>query len=318
MQEYIRMPYAGINTFLGSPLIDDLDKIKDGEIIILGVPYDMGTTYRSGARFGPNAIRSASSLYTYHKSSLSNTTMKESGMQNLWDINKKNYVLKDAKVYDVGDVSIIPANPLKSFDNITESAKKIINKKAFPVFLGGDHSITYPILRAFSNYENIHIIHFDTHIDTWENVGQAELGHGSPLFLAQKLHHIKTITHIGLHGFLNDEDRYAEATQKGHHIITASDVFSNNFNLSKILPNNDMYYITFDIDVFDPAYAPGTGTPESGGLSPMQVFNLLEIICQNRKFIGMDLVEVSPPYDFANITALLATHTIITFLEFIM
>lgn len=318
MREYIRMPYAGINTFLGVPLIGDLDNLLGNEIIILGVPYDMGTTYRSGTRFGPNAIRAASSLYTYHKSSLSNTTMEKSGMQNLWDINKKRYVLKDAKICDAGDVSIIPADPIKSFDNITEAAKKIISKKAFPVFLGGDHSITYPILRAFSDYENIHVIHFDTHIDTWENVGQAELGHGSPLFLAQKLLYVKTITHIGLHGFLNDEDRYVEALEKGHHILTASDIHSNNFNLSEILPNDDIYYLTFDIDVFDPAYAPGTGTPESGGLFPMQVFNLLEMICQNRKFIGMDLVEVSPPYDFANITALLATHTIITFLEFIM
>jgi len=316
MQEYVRLPFSGICTFLGAPIVKDIDSIDTNEIIILGVPYDMGTTYRSGTRFGPQSIRTASLIYTYHKSSLFDTTLEQNKFIGFWDINRKKFVLKNAKISDAGDVSIIPANPIKSFENITKAAEIIVNKGAFPVFIGGDHSITYPILKAYSNFNNIHIIHFDTHIDTWENVGHAELGHGSPLFLAQNLPFVKCITHIGLHGFLNDEDRYIEAIQKKHNVITAADIHLNkHIDFDEILPKNMLYYLSFDIDVCDPAFAPGTGTPECGGLLPFQVFSLLELIAKNRKFIGMDLVEVSPPFDHANITSLLATQIIITFLD---
>ncbi len=317
MNEYVRMPYSGIGTFLGVPIIYNLDEIKEGEVIFIGIPYDMGTTYRSGTRFGPNAIRNASLLYTYHKSLLFNTTHRKENQLSLWDINRKKFILKDVQIRDAGDISIVPADISKSFENITEAVKKIIDKRALPVFVGGDHSITYPILRAFCNYENIHIIHFDTHIDTWENVGQAELGHGSPLFHIQQMPNIKTITHIGLHGFLNDEDRYIDAIKRGHNIITADNIHNNRIDLLKHLPMDELYYLSFDIDVFDPAYAPGTGTAEFGGLTPMQVFSLLEIICKGKKFIGMDLVEVSPPYDHANMTSLLAAQVIIIFVDIV-
>lgn len=312
MSEMIRMPFEGIGSFFGAVLLDSDEKAQDFQIVFMGVPYDMGTTNRPGARFGPRAIRDASQLYTYYASSGIATVNPEKSYEGLWDINNKKNILLGAKICDAGDVFIIPAAVEKSFHNITDAASLLLSKKVFPVFIGGDHSITYPILQAYSHYKNIHIIHFDTHIDTWKNVGGAELGHGSSLYHAQELKNVKTITHIGLHGFLNDEDRYSDALTKGHTIITADDIHcGRKVDFDKILPHKDNYYLTIDIDVCDPAYAPGTGTPEFGGLTAIQLFNMLPKVCKNRKFIGMDLVEVCPPYDHGQITAILASQILL-------
>jgi len=312
----IRMPFEGIASFLGTPLIDNTEKLLEMQVAFAGIPYDMGTTNRAGARLGPRAIRDASQFYTYFKTSGLATVSPDKAYEGLWDINRKKPVLVGTRIGDVGDVCVIPANVQKSFDKIEETAAWLIKNKVFPVFVGGDHSITYPLLKACSNTGTIHVIHFDTHIDTWENVGGAEMGHGSPLFLAQKSGTIKTITHIGLHGFLNDEDRYTDAIEKGHTIITADDIHDRkNIDYNVVLPKDDVYYLTFDIDVCDPAYAPGTGTPEFGGLSPVQIFNLIDTICTGRRFIGMDLVEVNPLYDHSQITAILAVQIILKILN---
>lgn len=320
MNSYIRMPFEGIATFLGIPVLENIEELKENNIAIVGIPYDMGTTFKSGSRLAPRAIREASLIYTYHNSSLFQTFSTNMRYQGLWDINKKKYLLKNLIMYDLGDVAIVAANIEKSFDNIRKAINYILSKKAFPVCIGGDHSITYPILQAYESYDTIHIIHFDTHIDTWQNVGQAELGHGSPLFLAQNLNHIKKITHIGLHGFLNDEDRYIDAFNKNHNIITAEEIHykKDSIDWDKLLPQEDNYYLTIDIDICDPCFAPGTGTAEFGGLTPIQLFEILNEICRKRKFIGMDLVEVSPPLDHSNITSLLACQIIIIALSCIM
>lgn len=317
MNSYVRMPFEGIATFFGVPLLKDIEDLKENNVAIVGIPYDMGTTNKSGTRLAPRTIREASLLYTYNSAGIFSIYNSNKEFQGLWDINKKKYILKGLIMYDLGDISIVPANVEKSFKNIKEAVSLIIVKKAFPVFLGGDHSITYPILQAYENVENIHIIHFDTHIDTWENVGQAELGHGSPFFLAQNLKNIKRITHIGLHGFLNDEDRYIDAINKGHNVITAEEIHykMEGINWKKLLPEEDNYYLSIDIDVCDPAYAPATGTAEFGGLTPVQLFEIINKICTLRKFIGMDLVEVCPLLDHSNITSLLACQIIISVLS---
>jgi agmatinase len=262
---------------------------------IVGIPYDLGTSNRPGARFGPEHIRRASRMLV-------------DGVNPYHGIDPKT------QISDIGDFSIVQGDMMGTLTAIKEQAANYDHL----ITLGGDHSISLPLLQALQRrYGPVGLLHFDAHLDTWEdNFGGIRYGHGNPFFHAIKEGLIDTnrMVQVGIRSPV--DQKTTEWTQKhGSHIITAFDVHSSMsifecvYRIANILGDKPVY-LTLDIDVLDPAFAPGTGTPEIGGLQSWQLQAILRLMPKRVNFIGMDLVEVAPIYDHAEITSLAAATMI--------
>jgi agmatinase len=220
---------------------------------------------------------------------------------------------------DVGDVTVIPANIEKSFDQIDKAIAYIHERDVFPVVLGGDHSIGYPDIRGLAPYidGNIGIIHFDRHADMAE-YNLDERMHGTPFFHATNIENAPpaNLVQIGVGGWINGRPSIKNARAKGATSITISDI--DRWGLDRIAEialetawkNASAVFLSFDIDSVDPAFAPGTGTPEAGGLLPREIFRLLHLVSREG-LAGMEVVEVSPPYDVADITSILGVRVVL-------
>lgn len=283
--------FADISTFFRLPVIKDLDKL---DYAICGIPWDGGTTNRPGARHGPREIRSASSLIrTYHPISLKSP----------YDI---------FNVADIGDCPVNPADLQDSLKKIKEFYDKIILSDTIPLSIGGDHLVSLPILRSLAKDNPVGMFQFDSHSDTWDTYfGDFKYTHGTPFRRAieENLIDPKRYVILGLRGGLYDPDDMKWALEQGVTIITTDQFYKIGFRESmkivKDVLRDTPCYLTFDIDGIDPTFAPGTGTPEVGGLNvreaQMIVRDLVDI-----NFIGADVVEVCPPFDLNNMTSLVA------------
>ena len=298
---FTAQPYAGIATFGRAPYLTDA---TGADVAILGVPYDGSTSYRSGTRFGPRAIREQSLL--------------------LWGYNNAQQVapFRSLKVVDVGDVDVVPPDIIATHQQIERTAGRILETGAKLVTVGGDHSISLPLLRAHAQRHGpMAVVHFDAHPDTWDSEYPGQpYSHGTPFKRAIEEGLIDTSAYlqIGIRGPTNGPEDYADAVALGARMITQDEFRAR--NLSDIVQEiqttvgTKSVYVTLDIDVVDPAFAPGTGTPEVGGLSSYEILQLVRGL-RGLTTIGFDLVEVSPPYDFSNITAILAANLAFEFLS---
>ena len=281
--------FADIATFFRLPVVKDL---KDLDYCICGVPWDGGTTNRPGARHGPREVRNSSSLIRlYHPVSLKSP------------YNKYN-------IADIGDCPVNPADLQDSLNKIENYYNEIIKSNVIPLSIGGDHLVSLPILRALAKKGPVALFQFDSHSDTWDSYfGGYKYTHGTPFRRAveENLIDPRKYVILGIRGSLYDPDDMKWARDQGITIITIDEYYEMGFKKSmEIVQNilgNTPTYLTFDIDGIDPTYAPGTGTPEVGG------FNVREAQLIIRKlnkinFIGADVVEVSPPFDLNNMTAL--------------
>ena len=293
-------PFMGIPSFMRLPVTHDLAGI---DIAVMGVPFDSGTSYRSGTRFGPRKIREASLTLWGH-----NPTTKVTPTETL-------------KVVDYGDVSVIPTSIELTMAAITKAASKVLNAGTTLITLGGDHSISLPLLRAHAEkFGPLSLVHIDAHLDTWkEEFEGIPYSHGTPFRYAIQEGLIRKgeYVQIGIRGPVSHEHDYAEATELGAHIITNHEVFEK--GIPAILKDVQQRikgpaYVTVDIDSADPAYAPGTGTPEVGGLTSYQLLQLVRGL-HGLNLVGFDLVEVSPPYDHSDITAVLASNIVFEYLS---
>jgi len=293
-------PFMGIPTFMRLPATRELDSV---DVAIMGVPFDSGATYRSGTRFGPRKIREASLTLWGH-----NPTMKITPTKAL-------------KVIDYGDISVIPTSIEHTMGAITEAVSAVINAGTTIISLGGDHSITLPLLRAHAEkYGPLSLVHVDAHIDTWEaEFEDVPYSHGTPFRYALQEGLIRKgeYVQIGIRGPVSIESDYAEAAELGARTITIHEVFKK--GIPEVIKEvhqrmTGLVYVSIDIDAADPAYAPGTGTPEVGGLSSYQLLQLVRGL-RGLNLIGFDLVEVSPPYDHADITAILASNIVFEYLS---
>jgi agmatinase len=300
-------PYTffGITTF-GKVDHIPVDQDWTADVGVLGVPFDLGTGYRSGARFGPKAIRDISVRYR-----LGGTK------PGFWDLRTGRHKAA-CRIVDLGDVVTAPLDWSQCFDNITRDVGRILSKGAFPVVLGGDHSITYPVMRAFQEDEPVTIVHFDAHTDYREQVLGVRFGHGSAMRRCSELSCVTNVCSIGIRSLRTIEEEVNELKQRGNTLIPAWDVHENGVaSIVERLPSGKRVYISFDIDGMDPSIAPGTGTPEVGGLTFPQARALLEAVCERNKVVGLDLVELNPQYDSGQITALLATQIIVETIGFV-
>lgn len=294
--------YAGINTFLKAPYLEDVKKVGNYDVAIVGVPHDSGTTYRPGTRFGPQGIRRISALYTPYNFELG-VDLRE-----------------QIKLCDVGDIFTIPANNEKSFDQISKGIAHIFKSGAFPIILGGDHSIGFPTVRGICRHlgdKKVGIIHFDRHVDTQET-DLDERMHTCPWFHATNMANApaKNLVQLGIGGWQVPRQGVKVCRERATNILTVTDIMemgldaAADFAIEKATDGTDCVWISFDIDCIDAGFVPGTGWPEPGGLLPREALYLLKKIVQNTTVCGVEVVEVSPPYDVSDMTSLMATRVI--------
>jgi agmatinase len=291
---------GGGNAFMQVSFLADMRQLGGQDVVFVGAPLDAGTTVRPGTRFGPDALRRISALgYGYNP---------ERGID-----------LKESlTMVDAGDIQVIPANIEKSFDQIALALSYITERSVFPVVLGGDHSIGYPDIRGTAPYidGNIGIIHFDRHSDLSEKTYDERM-HGSPFFHATNIPNAPAtnLVQIGIGGWTGSKAGMGNARERKATVITIEDI--ERFGIERIMEyaleiawkGARAVWLSFDIDSVDPAFAPGTGTPEPGGLLPREVFRMVRLAAREG-LQGMELVEVSPPYDVADITSLLGGRVI--------
>ena len=294
--------YAGINTFLKAPYLEDVRKVGEYDVAIVGVPHDSGTTYRPGTRFGPQGIRRISALYTPYSFELG-VDLRE-----------------QITLCDVGDIFTIPANNEKSFDQISKGIAHIFSSGAFPIILGGDHSIGYPTVRGICRHlgdKKVGIIHFDRHVDTQET-DLDERMHTCPWFHATNIKNAppKNLVQLGIGGWQVPRGGVKFYREQASNVLTITDITEMGldaaveFALERALDGTDCLYISFDIDCIDAGFVPGTGWPEPGGFMPREALYMLGKIIQRAKICGLEVVEVSPPYDISDITSLMAARVI--------
>ena len=294
--------YAGINTFMKAPYVENIRLVSSYDVAIIGVPHDSGTTYRPGARFGPQGIRKISALYTPYNFELG-VDLRE-----------------QITLCDVGDIFTIPANNEKSFEQISQGVAYVFRSGAFPVILGGDHSIGFPTVRAICRHlgdKKVGIIHFDRHVDTQETELDERM-HNCPWFHANHMANApaKNLVQMGIGGWQVPRAGVKVSRERAANILTVTDITemgldaAADFAIAKATAGTDCVWISFNIDCIDAAFVPGNGCPESGGLLPREVLYLLKKIVQNTTVCGIEVVGVSPPYDVSDLTALMATRII--------
>jgi agmatinase len=298
---FAAQPYSGIATFGRVPFTTDATGF---DVSIVGIPYDGSVSYRSGTRFGPRAIREQSLL--------------------LWGYNNAQNVspFKMLRVADLGDIDVIPPDIVATHREIERAADRIITTGSTLISLGGDHSISLPLLRAHAKKHGpVALIHFDAHPDTWDSEypGQ-KYSHGTPFRRAIEESLIDTSAYlqIGIRGPTNGPEDYLDAVGLGARMMTFDECRRIGIEavISEIQSRvgNRPAYVTLDIDAVDPAFAPGTGTPEVGGFSSYEMLQLVRGL-RGLNLVGFDLVEVSPPYDPTNITSILAANLVFEFLS---
>lgn len=302
------LPFVGISTFGKSPVSLDWDDIK-ADVAVMGAPYDFGTQWRSGARFGPRSIREASTLFSF-------------GHAGAYDHEDDATYLQAGKVrmVDIGDADIVHTDTVKSHANIELGVRKILAAGALPVVLGGDHSINIPCINAFSEHGPVHVVQIDAHLDFVDERHGVRFGHGNPLRRAAEKSYVTGLTQIGIRNVSSTaREGYEDARRMGSDILSVRQF--RKLGVDAVLervPKDRRYYVTIDIDGFDPSIAPGTGTPSHGGFLYYEILELLAGLVKRGPVAGVDLVEVAPDYDHTGTTAILAAQLLLNFIGRIM
>ncbi|WP_369746506.1 agmatinase [Paenarthrobacter sp. AMU7] len=286
--------YAGIATFA---LLPRLEEVPRADVAVVGIPFDSGTSFRPGARFGPAHIRENSrQLHPYHQ---------------IHDA----YPFRDQQVVDAGDIAVGPYGIERAVTSIQAGAEKLTSQGTRIVALGGDHTIALPLLRAAAaQHGPLAVLHFDAHLDTWDVLHGESIWHGSPFRRAAEegLMDLNRCQHVGIRGGVYDPSELDDDRQAGFEIVRSEEFQER--SIPSIVEQvrgrlgTGPVYISVDIDVLDPAHAPGTGTPEVAGINTREFFTVLRKL-RGLNIVGADVVEVAPAYDHAGVTGLAAAHT---------
>jgi agmatinase len=302
----LNLPFTGIASFGKYPICTDLEKL-DADIAVMGMPCDIAIQGKPGTRFGPRGIRSESTSFF--------------GANGTYDPERDEmYLGAPWKIVDCGDVDIIHGDLEQSFKNCESMVRKIVQKGAIPVVMGGDHSITIPVAKALDSHENITLFHLDAHLD-WANerFGQRH-GNGSPCRRISEMPHFKGMAQFGVRGvgssFRSD---FEEARAYGSVIMSPKEIRKIGIpEAMRRVPESEKYFISIDVDSIDGSLAPGSGSPSFGGFNYDEMNEMLEIIAGKGEVIGFDFVEVSPPYDSNGTTCMMAARLMLDFIGFIL
>ena len=292
--------FCNMGTFMRMQKVDSAEGL---DFVIAGAPFDTASSFRSGSRFGPNAIRNISAM------------MKPNNV--IMQVN----IMDGLKGGDIGDFNVTPGYIHPTYQAIEEGVAGILKENACPIVLGGDHSITLAELRAAAKkYGPVALVHFDSHSDLCDEVFGQKYNHGTPFrrALEENLIDASHSIQVGMRGSLYDPDEHKMAAELGMKLIPAHKVREMGLEtlVKTILERvgDKPCFLTFDIDFVDPAYAPGTGTPEVGGFTSLEALELVRNI-KDLNFVGFDLVEVLPAYDHGEITAYLAANIVFEYLS---
>jgi len=301
--------YGPSFTFLGVAQcdLDDPATYADADIVIVGAPIDSGTSHRSGAKFGPQAIRGGD--YLPHDASRPHLALRTDG-------------LKDLTVVDAGDLMMPGGDLVASLKVLREATEKISRAGAIPVILGGDHSIASADVAGIANHRGhgkISMIHFDAHADTGEDHFGALIGHGTPMRRLIEDGYMRgdRFLQLGLRGYWPDHATLAWMRDQGMRSYEMTEIHHRGLNtvldesFATLTDGCDGVFLSVDIDVVDPGMAPGTGTPEPGGMTSRELLEAVRRICLELPVVGIDVVEVAPPFDSADITAILANRVVL-------
>ena len=292
--------FAGPSTFARLPRLDEVDR---ADVAIVGVPFDTGVSYRPGARFGPIAVRQASRLLRgYHPG-----------------LDVMPFTTK--QVVDAGDIACTPFDIAEAISQIEAGAKDLLRFATKIVTIGGDHTIALPLMRALHEVHGpMALLHFDAHLDTWDAYFGAAYTHGTPFRRAweEGLLLEETSMHVGTRGPIFTPQDLVDDAGFGFKIISSMELAETGVATSieriKERVGESPLYVSIDIDVLDPAFAPGTGTPEAGGLTSRELLQILRGL-RDTNIVGADVVEVAPAYDHAELTAIAASHVTYEFVS---
>ncbi|MDE2791434.1 MAG: agmatinase [Paracoccaceae bacterium] len=297
----LNLPFVGISTFGKYEYVEDWSRIS-ADVAVLGAPFDFGTQWRPGARFGPRAIREASTLFSFgHAGAYDH----EDGVTYLTP--------GQTRIIDLGDADIVHTDTVGSHANVEQGVRRILEAGALPVVLGGDHSVNIPCINAFAGEPPMHVVQIDAHLDFVDERHGVRFGHGNPMRRASEKPFVTGLTQLGIRNVSSTaRDGYDDARRMGSDILSVRQFreLGPSGVLARI-PEGDRYYLTIDIDGFDPSIAPGTGTPSHGGFLYYEILEFLDGLSRRGKIVGVDLVEVAPDYDSTGSTAILAAQLLL-------
>jgi agmatinase len=310
LQEQYDMGFsgAGLASFGQRPYLADPEQLSawDPDVAIVGAPFDMGATYRPGARFGPRALRSAAYTAGWHHIDL--------GID----------IFQWLEVVDFGDAWCPQGQPAKAFANIYRRVGEVARRQIVPVILGGDHSVTYPAATAVAEHQKgrMGVVHFDAHADTAEVKAGSLMSHGTPMrrLIESGAVRGENFVQVGLRGYWPPKEVFDWMADHGMRWHLMNEIWDRGINavlddaVAEALDGADVVYLSVDIDVLDPGFAPGIGTPEPGGMAPVDLLRCVRRLALETEIAGMDIVEVAPPYDVSDLTANAAHRVVFEFL----
>ena len=300
----LNLPFVGLCSFGKYPYQPDWSAI-DADFAVLGAPFDFGTQFRAGARFGPRGIREASTLFSF-------------GHAGAYDHEDDlTYLAADeVRIVDIGDADIVHTDTVKSHANIETGVRAILAAGATPIVLGGDHSVNIPCINAFSDEKPFHLVQIDAHLDFVDERHGVKYGHGNPMRRAAEKSYVSGLSQIGIRNVSSTaKDGYDDARRMGSDIQSVRQFRAMGVaGMLNRIPADQRYYVTIDIDGFDPSIAPGTGTPSHGGFLYYEILELLDGLTKRGNVIGVDLVEVAPDYDQSGSTTTLAAQVLLNFI----
>jgi agmatinase len=276
----VMLPFSGISSFARAP-IASLEQSWRADVGVLGVPFDIALGFRPGARFAPRAIREGSLRYALPP-------------EGFYDLKSDRQRLVNLELRDVGDVDLPSLEPELARMRIETAARALRAKVKLPVFLGGDHSVSYPILRAFDDVPDLHVVQIDAHLDFTDVRNDTRFSNSSPFRRAcEDLANLKHITTLGLRGVRSDREAVQAAKSRGHSLIPMWEMNDFEQVISR-LPNDKNVYLSFDVDALEPSFFPATSSPEPDGLGFATAVKLIQATASRNQLVGFDLVEMTP------------------------
>jgi agmatinase len=311
-EDRLNLPFTGLVSFMRAPVCHDLARL-DADVAILGAPTDEGSPWKPGSRFGPRKIRELSVKYAGYG--------PEQNQRGYYDLEEDRryleYERQHRRIVDCGDSDIVYTNVRRTFDNITADVRAILRAGALPVVIGGDHAVTYPVVRAYQ--ERLNVVHFDAHLDYRPFVHGVQWANGNPIRNVSQLRHCHHIIQVGIRSLRTSQADVADSRARGNDIVTIPEFRRRGPKgpqaIVDRLPPGEPVYVSIDIDVLDLPLVPGCASSEVNGLSYDELRQTLFAIARAREVIGFDLVEVNPMLDVASDnTSLIAAQLVIEFL----
>jgi agmatinase len=300
----VQFPFVGVPTFLRAALCTDLDRL-DADIAVMGAPTDEGSPFMPGSRFGPRGIREHSLRFGTRSPGIYDPQSRRLYLE---------HEMAHDRIADAGDAAVLPTNVVDTFHNITALTRTLLDRGALPVVLGGDHAISFPVVRAFS--EPLHVVHFDAHLDYAPFIHGLEMTNGHAFRHITRMAHVQSLTQVGIRSLRNTQEMLEDSLRDGNRVVTMEELHDvTGRGIVEAIPPNTKVYVSIDVDVLDMPLVPGCVSAEPNGMSYAQLRDTLTALAEHTEVVGFDVVEVNPLLDVpTGITSYLAAHTTIEFL----